>query len=250
MKKQLTALLSLMIILTSLSALASDDGTAYDAFATISIAVTNAASLDEVMSGAFAGTPATTEDAQVMAAWLDKLIAVTTKDMSVYAAENGLADTAVRDAYYAALSNVLDAQLMIHPESEAHYQDVKALLALQTQSDSSSTVRSNTGNPSSTVRTNRNTNTPDRNTRNTPDTPDRSNRQIQNDSSSTANSSTSTTSSTGNPGNADNTGSTGNTNSTARTNRNTNTPDRNTRNTPNTPDRNTRNTPDTPDRNT
>jgi len=212
MKKLFAALLSMIFVLAGAMALASDDGTAYDAFATFASGASSDACLDEVMSGAFATAPRTSADARKMAPKLDQLIAVSTKDISVYAAENGHTDAKVRDAYYTALSNVLDAELMLNPGSEERYQDVKALLALQAEnnaeksgttakisssSDSSSSSKSSAASSktssgkTSSSNKNRNTNTPDRNTRNTP-----------------------------------------------------NTPDRNTRNTPNTPDRNTRNSPD------
>ena len=225
MKKLFAALLSMIFVLTGAMALASDDGTAYDAFATFASGASSDACLDEVMSGAFAAAPKTSADAQKMAPKLEQLIAVSTKDISVYAAEKGHTDAKVRDAYYTALANVLDAELMLNPESESRYQDVKALLALQAESktaekakitssssSSSSSAKtsassSKTSSASSSSKTssgnkNRNTNTPDRNTRNTPNTPDRNTRNTPN------------------------------------------TPDRNTRNTPNTPDRNTRNSPD------
>jgi len=205
MKKLFAALLSLILVLAGVSALASDDGTAYDAFATFASGASSDACLDEVMNGAYAAAPKNTADAQKMAPKLEQLIAVSTKDISVYAAENGHTDTKVRDAYYTALANVLDAELMLNPESEARYQDVKALLALQAENGKSSQTSIKSSSSSKTNKTssvNRNTNTPDRNTRNTPNTPDRNTRNTPN------------------------------------------TPDRNTRNTPNTPDRNTRNSPD------
>ena len=205
MKKLFTALLSMILVLTGAMALASDDGTAYDAFATFASGASSDACLDEVMSGAFAAAPKTSADAQKMAPKLDQLIAVSTKDISVYAAENGHTDAKVRDAYYTALSNVLDAELMLNPGSEARYQDVKALLALQAEN---STEKSSTTAKISS-------------------------------SSSSSSSSAKTSSSKTSSGKT----SSGKSSSTNK-NRNTNTPDRNTRNTPNTPDRNTRNSPD------
>ena len=217
MKKLFVSALALLLALTSVSALASDDGSAYDAFATFVNNTASSTYLNEVMSGAYASAPANTSQAQQMAQKLDQLLSVTTKDISVYVAEHNLSDTEVQDAYYNALSNVLDAELMLNPQNASRYADVKALLALQNNnaSEAKSTGSTSISKSSSSS-----------------------------SSSGTAKSSSSSSSS----GTAKKSSSSSSKKSSAYNTPDT--PDRNTKNTPNTPDRNTKNTPDTPDRNT
>ena len=167
MKKLFSLLLALLFICTTIPAFSSEDPRVDEI---------NAA-LDEVMRGTYAYAAGNRTAAEAMAPQLKVLSEITSKDLSVYAVDRKLDTVQVQNAYYTALANTLEAQLLLDPASASQYASVRSRIDQRSAAPSASGVPASQQSSS----TSRNTNTPDRNTyntpdRNTPDTPDRNTR--------------------------------------------------------------------------
>ena len=86
--------------------------------------------LTEVMSGMYLTNVSTQEAAAAIAPALQGLSSVTSVDIALYAGENNISMEKVRNTYFQSLANVLRAEIMVNPASEAKYRDIQVILSL------------------------------------------------------------------------------------------------------------------------
>lgn len=143
MKKRTLWILTIMLALSlCVPALAQSGTSALDAFSAITgqslttpapTAVAQSTvtqQLDDVMNGVYATEPADTASAQQLAPALSTLSAITSRQLSQYASQKGLAVEQVRNAYYKSLANALRAEIMINPASQEQYRNIQVVLSL------------------------------------------------------------------------------------------------------------------------
>ncbi len=136
MKKLLCLIAALLMLCTC--ATAESHGSALDAFysltgtkATPEVPIkTSAEHLADIMSGAYTDVPADPIEAVTVAAALESLTAINSKDIAAYASQHALAVEQVRNAYYRSLANVLRAEIMVRPASEERYKNIQVILSL------------------------------------------------------------------------------------------------------------------------
>ncbi len=138
MKKTIALILSLMLLAIPLAlADGAEGGSALDAFYALTgknqqIDVPRAAAdyLADAVNGKYAALPATQTELAAMAADLNALTAVSSRDIAAYASAAQMSVKQVRNAYYKALANVLRAEIAVHPASEEKYANVQMILSL------------------------------------------------------------------------------------------------------------------------
>ena len=91
--------------------------------------------LDRVMAGEFAAQPGDDAARAALAAQLEPLAAVTSRDIAAYAAEHGLPVAQVRNAWYRALAGALEAELAVNPAAGEEHRNALAILALFIEPD-------------------------------------------------------------------------------------------------------------------
>ncbi len=142
--KNLTALLLLLVLVAcpGLSALAGHQ-TALEAFNALMSGgetsengqKTTETWLNEILSesGMYPGSNQTKIKEikeEELASRLEPLSMITDKDIAAYASRHDLKVALVRNAYYKALANALDAEIKLHPATEEKYRDAQVILSL------------------------------------------------------------------------------------------------------------------------
>lgn len=143
MKRLLSITLTMMILLSASAGVLAEGTSALDAFNALTgqqvqlgnPEKSNAEYLGEIMAGAYAAAPTDFIYASDMAAELPYLTGITNRDIASFASANQYRVAQVRNAYYIALANVLRAEIMVNPASEARYQNVQVILSLFLETD-------------------------------------------------------------------------------------------------------------------
>lgn len=100
---------------------------------------TSAEYLTEAMAGMYVKSITDQQVAADLAPALKGLSDVTSVDIALYAGENNVPVEKVRNTYFQSLANVLRAEIMVNPASEAQYRDLQLILSLFLYNDGQNT---------------------------------------------------------------------------------------------------------------